>query len=937
MAQTQQTFEYSSREDLLFDCALLANSDIFNAEAYSVAAGLESSAGAAEHYLLTGWRNGIEPGPQFEGKILFPYFCTVGLWRPPAITYLMLRSAGWPVYPTRAHAEAVASVIRGSSLFDINAYAARLGDANLDPVLHYVLVGERMNYAPSHFFDPEYYGERYLDIAQARVSYLLHYIRHGRAEKRRPVSVASQLTFDCSGLDSNRETVLIVSHQASRTGAPILAYNIAIELRRRYNVVVLLLSGGELVPAFEAVCSAVFGPMNYAEWHPAEAKFLARRLADTCSISYALANTIETWMFTPALATAMIPVVTLVHEFASYVKPKGALGEGLDWSTGIIFSADITKESAIKAHPTLSNRKINLLAQGQCIVPKSHVKNLPARYAQDLREKIRPKGKEDALVVLGCGTIFLRKGVDTFLSCAAAAMALMPKREVRFVWIGQDPFKDSDYSAYLAEQIERSGLEGKIAILDEVPDLEPAYSSCDIFLLSSRLDPMPNVAIDAAFHGLPIISFENASGTASLLKEDPLLKDCVVPYLDAHSAARAIVEFANDETKLAEVSAATRHFAQSSFNMREYVNKIDGVGREAMAVMRQHRCDLASILNDPLFDQHMFMGRGPRIVTREEAIKTFLFRWTAVNLSRQPMFRRPCAGFHPQIYAYENSEKCDFSAVNPLAHFIRSGKPDGPWMQQVISPSSSTVSQEQLETMRIALHVHFYYPELISDFLGKLEINRSRCDLFISTDANSKVKILREALVEYNRGRVVIHKVPNRGRDIGPLLTTFADEIIDNYDIVGHLHAKRSILAESVLGETWREFLWQNLLGDLAPMMDIILSHFAVDENLGMVFPNDPHLPEWDSDLKFAEDLAKRMGFTEPLPPFFNFPVGTMFWTRPKALKPMFDLGLDWYDYPEEPIPIDGTMLHALERLLPFSARHSGYRVAGTSIPGVTW
>ena len=70
-------------------------------------------------------------------------------------------------------------------------------------------------------------------------------------------------------------------------------------------------------------------------------------------------------------------------------------------------------------------------------------------------------------------------------------------------------------------------------------------------------------------------------------------------------------------------------------------------------------------------------------------------------------------------------------------------------------------------------------------------------------------------------------------------------------------------------------------------------------------------------------------------PPFFNFPVGTMFWARPKVLKSMFDLKLDWRDYPEEPIPIDGTILHALERLLPFAARHSGYRVASTSIPGV--
>ena len=87
--------------------------------------------------------------------------------------------------------------------------------------------------------------------------------------------------------------------------------------------------------------------------------------------------------------------------------------------------------------------------------------------------------------------------------------------------------RDSAYSSYLAEQIERSGLEGKVDIIDELPDLQPAYLNCDLFLLSSRLDPMPNVAIDAAIHGLPIVCFENASGIASLLKKDLQLKDCV--------------------------------------------------------------------------------------------------------------------------------------------------------------------------------------------------------------------------------------------------------------------------------------------------------------------------------------------------------------------------------------------------------------------------
>ncbi len=62
-----------------------------------------------------------------------------------------------------------------------------------------------------------------------------------------------------------------------------------------------------------------------------------------------------------------------------------------------------------------------------------------------------------------------------------------------------------------------------------------------------------------------------------------------------------------------------------------------------------------------------------------------------------------------------------------------------------------------------------------------------------------------------------------------------------------------------------------------------------------------------------------------------------MFWARSAALAPLFKLGIDWDSYPKEPAPIDGTILHALERMLPFVAQHAGYRYATTHVPGVTW
>ena len=129
--------------------------------------------------------------------------------------------------------------------------------------------------------------------------------------------------------------------------------------------------------------------------------------------------------------------------------------------------------------------------------------------------------------------------------------------------------------------------------------------------------------------------------------------------------------------------------------------------------------------------------------------------------------------------------------------------------------------------LRMAIQAHFHYPELIGDFLNKIAANEAHCDLLLSTNDEAKAEVLRAATASFDRGRVEIRVVPNRGRDIGPLLSAYGSDIAQNYDVVGHLHSKRSSGIDAAMGETWREFLWQHLLGSRYPMMDIALAHFA--------------------------------------------------------------------------------------------------------------
>ena len=160
-----------------------------------------------------------------------------------------------------------------------------------------------------------------------------------------------------------------------------------------------------------------------------------------------------------------------------------------------------------------------------------------------------------------------------------------------FIWIGHgyQPTEDMGYSVYLKEQVTRSRLEDCVHFVDEVTDLNPFYALADLFFLSSRLDPLPNVAIDAAHCGIPIVCFRDASGISDLMLTEPELASGVVDYLDVDGAARAISHLLFDKAARSCTVAATRSFGQARFDMDNYVSNLDKIGTIAAEKRRDDK------------------------------------------------------------------------------------------------------------------------------------------------------------------------------------------------------------------------------------------------------------------------------------------------------------------------------------------------------------
>ena len=741
-----------------------------------------------------------------------------------------------------------------------------------------------------------------------------------------------------------RDVVLVLVHEASRTGAPILGWNVIRGLAGRYQVICVPLGGGEIEADLRRVSSFSVVALSWLRRRPKNAGPVAQSLVSNFRPRYVIANSVETHALIPFFARSGVPVVALFHEFAAYTRPLSKLGDVFDWADEVVFSSHMTIESAATYYPGLEWRAgIRLIPQGRSEIPLQ---------GPSLTEKsgsspaLRPEGREGAFVVLGAGFVQMRKGVELFIAAAAAARSLRPDLPLLFVWIGDgfDPVRDLTYSIYIDEQIKRSGLGDNLILRPAVEDIDALYKQADLFLLSSRLDPQPNVAIDAMTFGLPVICFEGAAGTAEILASDPGTSRLVVPHLDAHAAAAAICRLASDSEELLEAKAAVKRVAEVNFDMSTYIERVDDLGRAA--VERHSERDVKLIAQSNLLDPSFVLSPGEAVSSEEELARVAMIRWRLWGASTADLthsntfrpYRRACAGFHPGIYALAHREDCVIGGRDPFAHWIESGQPFGPWSRRVHAPSpAAKATSGHQKALRVALHGHFHYPELVDDLLQRLSANQGRPHLILTCDTHAKAERLQSAAASY-AGTSQVQLVPNRGRDIGPLLTCLAEIISSGaYDIIGHVHGKRSHSTDAQMGERWRDFLFENLVGSRFPMADTAIGAFAEDPALGLMMAEDPHVVGWGSNWELAKDLARRMGMDHSLPFQFDFPLGTMFWARAAALRPLLDLGMRVQDFPNEPISDDGTILHALERLIPFVVRHAGFDIAGLRAAGTTW
>lgn len=242
---------------------------------------------------------------------------------------------------------------------------------------------------------------------------------------------------------------------------------------------------------------------------------------------------------------------------------------------------------------------------------------------------------------------------------------------------------------------------------------------------------------------------------------------------------------------------------------------------------------------------------------------------------------------------------------------------------------------------KVALMLHLYFEDLFEETLSYAKNMPEYADIYISTQTLEKKKKI-EKLVQDFPNKVTVIVINNRGRDVSALTVGFREYIL-NYDLICFTHDKKvSQLHDAIKGRAYAYVCYENTLGSKA-FIENAIEKFYNDRRLGLLVPPPPQFAEyypvlsgygsgWGVNFDLCISLAKRLNINLDMDPNKGpiAPYGSIFWFRVDALKPLFDLNLDYKDFPDEPLPVDGTISHAIERIHPYIAQSRGYYSALT-------
>lgn len=356
--------------------------------------------------------------------------------------------------------------------------------------------------------------------------------------------------------------ILIISHDASRTGAPILLLNLASALKSKGIVIDFLLKrGGSLEEDFRAQghTTIFYKDGGHGLLSKVRRKLFKPRHANISKLSWGsydvvLSNTITNGDILPEIRKYYKDtIISYVHELEMAARFFTSEGDErlLVQHTDLFAAPCQTVRQFLMDRYQLPGEKVKILHYF-----------IPAKKS-DTRINT---GDHNSFIVGGAGTVDWRKSPDLFVQTAVQLLASRPGTKIKFIWKGApDGGTDLERVRY---DIKKAGLKESVEFLPASPDMGSFYRSLDVFLLTSREDPYPLVVLEAADASVPAICFAGAGGATEFVEQSGGVR---IPYLDTSAMARALLHYYDDRTAAQECGRRARQLLTDTHQNTQYI------------------------------------------------------------------------------------------------------------------------------------------------------------------------------------------------------------------------------------------------------------------------------------------------------------------------------------------------------------------------------
>jgi lipopolysaccharide biosynthesis protein/GT2 family glycosyltransferase len=270
----------------------------------------------------------------------------------------------------------------------------------------------------------------------------------------------------------------------------------------------------------------------------------------------------------------------------------------------------------------------------------------------------------------------------------------------------------------------------------------------------------------------------------------------------------------------------------------------------------------------------------------------------------------------------ESDARYGYAYLHATANVLRNYYTDDS-VEKLIADNNSRFARKR----DTAIVLHCYHEDLVYDIVPRYLSSYSKdVDVFASVRPDASLKCLQ--YLEENLDSVFLLRQDNRGRDIRPFLVILKKLNSLGYRIACKIHTKRSPQLEN--GDHWRSSLISSLLGG-GGAISLAEQRFLEQANLGLLVPPGSLVDLSVEDINagnrvWLDRLLPKMGHADLVGSYRTpFPAGSMYWFRVEALVGLDDLVSEEDAFEFETGQLDGTLAHAIERLVVLYASIGGY------------